>query len=145
MYSLEVIKIGEKEINSVFDQLGEGLIEKSKKDIAQALNDRFKLNINKEVDASLTAFKPLSDKTKNKKGRGGDSSKILQDKGFLIGGMLYKVSSSSIRFYNTTDYAKYHQEGFGKLPKRTIFPEKDEKYVIDLINKVLLYNLSKIK
>lgn len=114
------------------------------KQLASSINSKFKENISKGLDADRVDFKPLSEYTKNKKGRGGESSIPLNDKGFLLGGMHEMITSSGLKFINQMDYALYHQEGKGHLPMRKIYPTEITDYIINDFEKALDYHINKI-
>lgn len=134
------IEIGD--INKLLDDIekinkfNKGLItlgdrEETKKEVAILIQQQIMKNLTDSVDADFVPFKPLSEKTKNRKHppRGGESAKPLLDKGFLLGGFSFELVPNGIVFSNSQFYAIYHQNGTEFIPQRKIFPEKlDEKY-----------------
>ena len=70
------------------------------------------------------AWSPLSEATRARKGRGGESSKILQDTGVLRESYVSKVGRSQVAVGTPIVYSKPHEEGTERLPQRKMLPSK---------------------
>lgn len=128
---------------SLLDSLSDIQEDKFMKSLALSINAHFVSNVSKGLDAYRNPFQPLSEKTKNRAGRGGDSAIPLNDKGFLLGGLQTEIDGDTIRFYNDMEYALYHQNG-DDLPERLIYPEYITDYMEEEINKAIDYQVDKL-
>lgn len=102
---------------------------------------QFYLNSYSRQGTTKRTFQPWK-KRKDKKNK----KPILVDTRAMKKSFHLTSNSNSFKIQNTADYAIYHQEGIGKLPKRQILYnsvvlnkeiEKDlEKEVLELMNKM---------
>jgi phage gpG-like protein len=92
------------------------------------LSDQFR----RGVDPYDKPWAPLkSDRARNikankkrvAKGKSARASKVLVDTGRLAASPAFSVSNGILRVFLPVQYASYHQEGTGRIPRRQILPE----------------------
>lgn len=64
------------------------------------------------------AWKPLAPATVRKKGH----SRILIDTGRMLSSYSYRVEGDSVRFGPRVPYARFHQFGTARIPRRAVLP-----------------------
>ena len=94
------------------------------KDVGEELRSIVINNFVNSVDPYGNAWKELSPQTIRRKG----SSKPLIDTGTLMNSIDYNVSGRILKLFTGAEapYGVYHQEGTGRIPRRSFFPDPDD-------------------
>lgn len=89
-------------------------------DIAEATIDDVERRIDRGVDQSGAAFAPLSEKYAKRKAKKFPGKPILKRTNHMVAGanISTHINRQSVRIRYESEYAAYHQDGTGKMPKR---------------------------
>ena len=122
---MTVIVIGGRALQRRFRTLARGLNNRL------VLFKRIGIKLLNEIDRTFKeethegkAWSPLSEATKSRRGRGGESSKILQDTGTLRRAYVMKAGKNQVAVGTPIIYSKPHEDGTTHTPQRKMLPSK---------------------
>lgn len=108
----------------------------------------------KEIDKTFKeethegkAWSPLSEATKAKPGRGGESAEILKDTRQLQRSYVMKPGRNQVAVGTPTPYSKIHEEGTERIPQRKMLPSKKRglEIALDTTKGFVKTNVSRAK
>jgi len=90
-----------------------------------------------QENADGSPWPPLSEATKNRPGRGGDSSEPLKDKGLMFGSIHYQANVGGAIVGTNDPKARFHNEGGeGDRPPMREFiylTDNDQNFLVDVL------------